>query len=464
MSLTSYRAAPPRDFVVYPSGQDGKLGAETQACKGKSGPIPAPATPGLAPTRWIATLGEAEPMKTIVLLLILGLILGFPKLSRAQDDPRSAIATDNPHLHVRAGLPHLKRKLEAGQRCHVAFLGGSITQKTRGHTAMVSDWMRQTFPEATVSVTNAGLSSTCSTSGAFRLKSHILANGDIDLLIVEFAVNDDQDAGHSQRECIRGMEGIVRQVQRDHPRCGIIMVHFVNPEMRDKIARGETPISIEAHEAVAERHGITSVNVAAEVAESTEAKRYQWKDYGGTHPGAFGYRVASNMIITALKAGLARKGRDPDRKAPQLLDEGSYTHGRFLGIGKARFSDGWKIGPVDRKLLPLGGIRSQYSSYQLLRGDQPGSPVTLDFTGKTIGAFVLAGPDAGILESRIDGASATQHDLFHRFSAGLNYPRSVIFGTNLKPGPHTLELQLSDEKNPRSKGTSASILFFEVSE
>tara|TARA_B100001115_G_scaffold56041_1_gene41435 strand:- start:209 stop:481 length:273 start_codon:yes stop_codon:yes gene_type:complete len=89
--------------------------------------------------------------------------------------------------------------------------------------------------------------------------------------------------------------------------------------------------------------------------------------------------------------------------------------------------------------------------------------MTIEFTGRTIGAFLLAGPDAGILESRIDGGAPTRHDLFHRFSGGLNYPRSVIFGTDLKPGKHTLELQLVDEKNPRSKGTSASILFFEVS-
>ena len=391
------------------------------------------------------------------------MILGLLQLLNAQNNPGAAIAADNPHLHVRDGLDHLKRRLEIDRKCHIAFLGGSITQNTRGHTAMVPAWLQRTFPETKISVTNAGLSSTCSTSGAFRLESDIFGKEEVDLLIVEFAVNDDQDAGHAHRECVRGMEGIIRQVQREHPKCGIIMVHFVNPGMRDKIARGVTPVSIAAHEAVATRHGVISVNVAAEVAASTESGRYQWNDYGGTHPGTFGYRVASNMIITALKTGLARKSKGTDRKAAELLDEGSYTHGRFLGPGEARFSSGWKIGPVDRTLLPLGGIRSQYSTYQLLRGDQPGSTMTIEFTGRTIGAFLLAGPDAGILESRIDGGAPTRHDLFHRFSGGLNYPRSVIFGTDLKPGKHTLELQLVDEKNPRSKGTSASILFFEVS-
>jgi len=401
-------------------------------------------------------------MKTIAPLLVPGLALGFLQISSAQDDPRAAIAADNPHLHVRSGLPHLKQQLEVKRTCHVAFLGGSITQNTGGHTAMVPAWLKQKFPGVEVTVTNAGLGSTCSTSGAFRLESHIFGKGEVDLLVVEFAVNDDQDAGHARRECIRGMEGIINQVQSKHPKCGIVMVHYVNPGMLDKLGKGEAPVAIAAHEAVAARHGVISVNVAAEVAAATKGGRYSWKDYGGTHPGRFGYRVASNMIIAALEDGLA-KGQDASQAKPaDLLDTGSYDHGRFLAPKEAKFPVGWRLGKVGRELLPLGGIRSQYSSYQLLRGEKPGARLAIEFTGRTVGAFLLAGPDAGILEASIDGGPATRHDLYHRYSRGLNYPRSVIFGTDLKPGKHVLALQLAEEKNPGSRGTTASILFFEV--
>ena len=61
------------------------------------------------------------------------------------------------------------------------------------------------------------------------------------------------------------------------------MVHFVNPEMRDK-----TPAVKPRYQSKPMRPWRnatkTSVGVAAEVAESTEAKRYQWKDCSGTHP------------------------------------------------------------------------------------------------------------------------------------------------------------------------------------
>jgi len=401
-------------------------------------------------------------MKLLLPAFLTPLLLPLIQPSSAQDDPRSAIGADNPHLHVRSGLASLRKRLEVDRKCHVAFLGGSITQNTSGHTAMVPAWLKKTFPDVELSVTNAGLGSTCSTSGAFRLEPHIFGKGAVDLLVVEFAVNDDQDAGHARLECIRGMEGIIRQAQRDHPHCGIVMVQYVNPGMLDKLKKGEVPVAIAAHEDVAARHKVISVNVAAEVAAATKEGRYRWQDYGGTHPGRFGYRVASNMIIAALEAGLA-KGQDASQSKPaDLLDAGSYDQGHFLAPEEAKFSAGWRVGKVGRELLPLGGIRSQYSSYQLLRGDQPGASLSLEFTGRTVGAFVLAGPDAGVLEARIDGGPVTRHDLYHRYSRGLNYPRSVIFGTDLKPGKHVLKLQLAKEKNPGSRGTTASILFFEV--
>ncbi|MDB4669446.1 SGNH/GDSL hydrolase family protein [bacterium] len=377
-------------------------------------------------------------------------------------DPSAAIASDNPNLHIRAGLPNLKQRLEVDKECHVAFLGGSITQNTGGHTKMVPAWLKEKYPKVKFSLTNVGLGSTCSTSGAFRVESHIFGKEDVDLLIVEFAVNDDQDASHPARECLRGMEGIIRQVHANHPKCDVVMVQYVNPGMLARLQKGEVPTSIAAHEKVAKHHGVISVNVAAEVADAANAKRYTWKDYGGTHPGKFGYRVASNMIIAAIEGGLAKQDDKP-RKLQAALDAGSYDQGGFVSLKEAKLSDkGWRLGRVGRELLPLGGIRGQYESYQLLRGDKPGAELKLDFEGRTVGAFILAGPDAGIVEASIDGGEFTKHDLFHRFSGGLNYPRSVIFATDLKPGKHELKLRLSKEKNAKSKGTTASILFFEV--
>lgn len=406
-------------------------------------------------------------MKTSERLYLWGLLAGcvFGSMARAQVTDLGAhsfIADDNPHIHVRRDLSGLKAKLE-GDECHVAFLGGSITQNGKGHVAMVPEWLKKTYPKAKVAVTNAGLSSTCSTSGAFRLESHVFAKKKVDLLVVEFAVNDDQDAAHAHREATRGMEGIVRKVLRDHPNCALVVVQYVNPGILEKLQRGEKAVSVAAHEAVAKHYGVISVNVAAEIADATKEGRYTWKDYGGTHPKVFGYRVASNMIIQALERGIA-KPQQAKSPLPKPLDVGSYDRGVFVAPSESKRSKGWQLGKVSRELLPVGAIRAQYNPYDLLRGDLPGLELSLEFEGRAVGAFVLAGPDAGVVETKIDDGKWTKHDLYHRFSGGLNYPRSVVFAAGLKPGKHVLTLRLAKERNAKSKGSSASILFFEVNE
>lgn len=104
-----------------------------------------------------------------------------------------------------------------------------------------------------------------------------------------------------------------------------------------------------------------------------------------------------------------------------------------------------------------------YADYPLLRSFTPGASLRLRFEGRSVGAFLLAGPDAGIVEVRIDGGEPREVDLYHNpYSRRLNYPRTRIFADGLKPGSHLLELSLSSKRNPASKGTACSLLYFAV--
>lgn len=377
--------------------------------------------------------------------------------------PAAETPAVTPGITLRCGYEKLWNKLSARQPVHIAFFGGSITQNTRGHTAMVPDWFRKQYPGVDFTFTNAGLSSTCSTTGAFRLNDDVLAKGGLDLLIVEFAVNDDQDAGHDRATAIRGMEGIVCQVRNLRPEADILQVHFVNPGMLAKVQKGETPVSIAAHEAVAEHYGITSVNVTAALADAIAAGKMTWETYGGTHPHEAGYRLASDLILEALTAG---RDHPESKSAPggpiAPLDAHHYGGAHFVGPQEASWQGGWKFAKVSRDLLPVGAIRSDYEAYQALRGDSPGDSLYLDFNGRAIGAFLLAGPDAGFVEVSIDGGDWRRHDLYHPHSKGLNYPRSILFAGELEDGPHQMALRIADGKNSASQGHAATILYFEV--
>jgi hypothetical protein len=94
----------------------------------------------------------------------------------------------------------------------------------------------------------------------------------------------------------------------------------------------------------------------------------------------------------------------------------------------------------------------------LLCAIKPGAELTLAFHGQAIGAYVLAGPDAGIVEAAIDGGPFTATDLFHEFSRNLHYPRTVLFAADLKSGAHTLRLRMALEKNKASTGQAMRIV------
>ncbi len=382
----------------------------------------------------------------------------------AKQDPRAMISPDNARLRMRGDFHRFRQRLESGKTTRVVTLGGSITENAHGHSAQVPAWLKRRFPKADFQFTNAGISSTCSTTGAFRLQRDVLDGGRVDLLIVEFAVNDDQDARHAERECIRGMEGIVRRLWKEQPQADVLMVQYVNPEMLESLLAGKTPLSLAAHEKVAGHYGIPSVNVAAEVAAAVGEGRYSWEDYGGTHPKPFGYQVAVNMMITALERGMVTESghREERRALPPPLDSGSYGGGVLVDVQDAAWLGGWKYGKVGENLLPVGAIRPRYGDYGVLRGDEAGTILYLDFEGRSVGAFVLAGPDAGVVEVSVDGGAWREKTLYHQHSAKLNYPRSVMFATDLPAGIHRLALRLGEKVPEGSGGRAASILFFEV--
>ncbi len=371
------------------------------------------------------------------------------------------------NLHLRGGLENARIEFESAGRGHVAFLGGSITEMN-GYRPLVCEALQKRFPQTKFTFTDAGVASTCSTTGAFRLQRDVLAHGPVDLFLVEFAVNDDQDAGHARRESLRGMEGIVRQTLRHNPHANIVFVYFVNPGMLEALQAGQTPTPIAAHEAVAEHYGIPSVHLAREVAQQIAAGELTWEKYGGVHPAPHGNALAASMVMRLLDLAW-QSPRDPQarktpHRVPAPLDEGSYMQGRFIDPQLAQAGEGWRLHIPPWKEMP-GQCRERFLNTPLLcatapAGDNPQATATLEFEGRAIGAYVLAGPDAGMLEASVDGGPFRRVDLYHVYSRGLHYPRTVMFFTDLSPGPHKLTLRVADDRNPHSQGHAARILQF----
>ncbi|NLT70153.1 MAG: SGNH/GDSL hydrolase family protein [Verrucomicrobiaceae bacterium] len=362
------------------------------------------------------------------------------------------------------GVSNFIARLEKEQKAHVAFLGGSITENKNGHTKMLSEWLRSQWPNVGFTFTNAGLASTCSTAGAFRVERDVFSQGQVDLLVVEFAVNDDQDAKHDRRTAIRGLEGIIRQYFEANPTGDVISVQFVNPEILAKAQAGEEAVSVAAHKAVARHYDVPIVDVGLALAREIAAGKMTWEaDYKDTHPNAAGYRFATDLIAGVIAETIS--GETPQRVTlPEPLDPLSYFGAKRVDPQVFSWLGGWQYEPVSPQLLPRGSIRKAFLEAKALRSDGAGDYLYHTFAGTMLGAFVLAGPDAGILEVSIDGGEWKEVDLYHEHSKGLNYPRSVILADDLTKSYHNAAIRVAGKKDPASEGHAATILYFEVNE
>ena len=354
-------------------------------------------------------------------------------------------------VQFRSRMDHSWVKFRREHKGTVAFIGGSITEMN-GYRPMVSEGLQKRFSGTAFKFINAGISSTCSTTGAFRLATDVFGQGPVDLLFVEFAVNDDQDAAHTRAECVRGLEGLIRRARQLNPDIDIVVTYFVNEGMLKTLQMGGTPLTIEAHEEVAKHYGVSTIHLAKEVAGEITAGKLTWKQYGGVHPAPFGNAIAAGMIEDLLwrawSPALSADATPAAHVMPSPLDPFHYGNGRFIDPKEAKVKSGWTLGIPDWKAL-AGGKRERFTSIPLLSATEPGAEATLEFEGNAVGAYVVAGPDAGIAEASIDGGPFKPVNLLHRFSAGLHYPRTVMLGTELKPGKHVLTLRIS----PETKGT-----------
>lgn len=362
---------------------------------------------------------------------------------------------------LRGDFQNARTAFERTGKGTVAFLGGSITEMN-GYRPMVCDLLRKRFPKTVFTFIPAGISSTCSTTGAFRLGTDVLGTGPVDLLFVEFAVNDDQDGHHSREECIRGMEGIIRHTRQINPATDIVMTFFVNEYILKTLKEGKTPLTIDAHSAVAEHYAIPTIHLAKEVAEEITAGKLTWEKYGGVHPAPFGNAICAQMIDELFNRAWAKPLAKEATVTPNLvpltpLDPLNYSAGRFIDLAAASIKQGWTLGIPDWKNIK-GNKRTRFTSIPMLSATDPGAEFTLAFEGTAVGAFVVAGPDAGILETSVDGGPTQKIDVCHAYSKELHYPRTVMFATALEAGPHTLTVRVSADTN--SEGHAVRIMHF----
>jgi lysophospholipase L1-like esterase len=377
-----------------------------------------------------------------------------------------ALPKGEDYFVLRGNLDNCRIRFERDKVGRVVFLGGSITENP-GWRDMTCEYLTKRFPDTKFDFVNAGISSTGSTPGAFRLSRDVFARGPVDLLFEEAAVNDFVN-GREPKQMARGMEGVLRQARRKNPKLDVVVMHFVDPWKMKDYRAGKTPVVIQRHEAVAKHYGATSIHLAREVTERIDAGQFTWKnDFRNLHPSPFGQRLYAatirRMFDAAWAKSLAGDAKRVGHSMPKPLDRFGYDRARLAPVDKATDLNGFAlVQRCDPSKTTRAGVRKRFTNVPMLVGTKPGDSFTLPFNGRAVGLFVTAGPDAGIIEYRIDDGPWKKKDLFTRWSRGLHLPMAHLLAEELDGKRHTLSVHIAGDRNPQSRGYACRVVHFLV--
>ncbi len=386
----------------------------------------------------------------------------------------------NSKILPRGGIGNALQAFNKG-KATVAFLGGSIVEMN-GFRPMTCEGLKKRWPTCDFTFIDAGISSTCSDTGAFRLTRDILSKGKVDLLFVEFATNDSGDGTYPDAtKSLRAMEGIVRQARASNPKMDIVLLYTANESatasyMKNAMhihggmlkngtfdnSRGELvyPTPVKEFERIATHYNLASLNFGLEVAERMRYREFDWNAFGGVHPAPMGCRIYADMILAFIdgQIGAPEKGA---YAMPKALSDLNYEQARFVDVRSAKLGKGWEVKVPEWNKIP-GHKRERYTSCETLCAETPGAELTLNFAGTAIGLWITSGADAGAVEYRIDQGEWKTYDLFTGYSPALHYPYTATLAADLSQGAHTLTLRVAQTKNKNSKGHAVRIMAFGV--
>jgi acyl-CoA thioesterase I len=366
----------------------------------------------------------------------------------------------NQSFNLRRGLPCLNDKLNRKEPIMVAFLGGSITEgygasepDESSWRALTEEYLVKRLPGNLVICINAGVGGTTSTFGAHRLQEHVFSHGEIDLLFVEFSVNDGED----REESIRGMEGIVRQCRRVSPRADICFLYTA----ADKNLSEDLPFNIAVHEEVASHYGIPSVNFAATIRERLKSGDMRWEDLAPdrVHPNDTGYALYAEFLQEFLDIALSDESKritDQDyERLPLPLNPYNYEFAAMLSFRIADDLNGFAV----NEGYP-GSMMNWRFEIDHLCTDEPGASLTFSVNGRSAGILLLCGPDSGIFEYSLDGISFREVNLFDEWCLLAYRPVIAMFTIQEERKEMQITLRNTLKKDDRSTGTGLRILRF----
>jgi len=310
------------------------------------------------------------------------------------------------------------QRANRGESLTVAFLGGSLTWGAQAtdplktsYRAIVSQNLRNHYPNAHFTFVDAAIGGTGSQLGAFRLQRDVLAH-EPDLVFLDFTVNDHASAVPKD-DRLSSYESLIRRmVQADIPVVQVILAVkkdiFPEPPVRPLDA---------LHKTIGAAYNLPLADVLASMRQAVLVDQRATADelwdlpYDSTHPGDAGYALYAECVwdtyLKAVKEAVVCK-----------LAEKSVHSDHYMQVDRFRLSGldtlpaGWKTGVPHRNAIAFDFTCSRWmDDLAIAEATDTESPksLVLEFKGESVLLFGESTPKSGRYSVSIDGGEPVEY-------------------------------------------------------
>lgn len=320
------------------------------------------------------------------------------------------------------------QKAQNGEDITVAYIGGSITEgynagTTEFYAKTCTDLLQGYFPDITVTGVNAGISGTPSLLGNLRLERDVLS-ADPDIVFVEFAVNDGQEADYKN-----AYESLVRTLLTQEKDIAVVLLFTV-------LDSGYT--CQEHMSKIGANYDLPMISVHDSVYEEIEAGRMTWQDYSNdqSHPNAYGHKCITDFVDNYYQKVLpvvAENVGEVSKELPDPVFSAKYMNMHYM--------DSATMDGVELDGFEQYDTHGSFHNGWMYRGTDGGS---MKFTVEcSVLEMVFKANNSdkyGTADIYVDGEKVKS--VVSNMSDGWNNPVTAYLIDNVSSAEHTVEIRM----------------------
>lgn len=320
------------------------------------------------------------------------------------------------------------QKAQNGEDITVAYIGGSITEgynagTTEFYAKTCTDLLQGYFPDITVTGVNAGISGTPSLLGNLRLERDVLS-ADPDIVFVEFAVNDGQEADYKN-----AYESLVRTLLTQEKDIAVVLLFTV-------LDSGYT--CQEHMSKIGANYDLPMISVHDSVYEEIEAGRMTWQDYSNdqSHPNAYGHKCITDFVDNYYQKVLpvvAENVGEVSKELPDPVFSAKYMNMHYM--------DSATMDGVELDGFEQYDTHGSFHNGWMYRGTDGGSmKFTVDCSVLEMVFKANNSDKYGTADIYVDGEKIKS--VVSNMSDGWNNPVTAYLIDNDSSAEHTVEIRM----------------------